>query len=170
MSLRRKRTRLTTVIVLLAAAALLYRLTAPARSRWGTSAPTPSSFTALCTRVIDGDTIELASGEHVRYIGIDTPEMRPVEAWAEAATEANRKLVEGKTVRVVPGVQERDRYGRLLAYVWVDDVFVNEELVRQGYARVATYPPNVRYQERFLAAEREARRARRGLWSSSPDR
>ncbi len=164
MSLRKVRTRLTSVIVLLAAAVLLYRLTAPARVR--PEAPPLEGFTAVCTRVIDGDTIELDSGEHVRYIGIDTPEMRPLEAWAEAATKANRELVEGKTVLVVPGVQQRDRYGRLLAYVWVDDVFVNEELVRRGYARVATYPPNVRYQERFLAAEREARGADRGLWST----
>ncbi len=120
---------------------------------------------ALCTRVIDGDTIELSDGEHVRYIGIDTPEMRPVEAWAEAATEANRELVEGRIVRLELDVQERDRYGRLLAYVWVGDLLVNEELVRRGLAQVSTYPPNVRYERRFLAAQREARAAGCGLWS-----
>lgn len=120
----------------------------------------------LCTRVIDGDTIEVLGGERVRYIGIDTPEMRPIEAWAEAATSANRELVEGRMVRLELDVQERDRYGRVLAYVWVGGLLVNEELVRLGYAQVSTYPPNVRYQERFLAAEGEARAAGRGLWGA----
>lgn len=126
-------------------------------------------FEALCTRVIDGDTIELADGEHVRYIGMDTPEMRPVEAYAKAATEANRELVEGKTVRLVLDVEKRDRYGRLLAYVYVDGTFVNAELVRRGLAQVATYPPNVRHQDHFLKLQRQAREAGRGLWSDPPE-
>lgn len=129
------------------------------------SDPITSGARVLCTRVIDGDTIEVLGGERVRYIGIDTPEMRPMEAWAEAATAANRELVEGRMVRLELDVQKRDRYGRVLAYVWVDDLMVNEELVRRGYARVSTYPPNVRYQERLLAAERAARDMRRGLWA-----
>jgi micrococcal nuclease len=129
--------------------------------------PPPEGFVAECTRVIDGDTIELSDGEHVRYIGMDTPEMRPVEEYAEAATEANRELVEGKTVIVVPDVELRDRYGRLLAYIYVDDTFVNAELVRRGLAQVATYPPNVRYQGYFLKLQREAREAGRGLWSDT---
>jgi micrococcal nuclease len=126
----------------------------------------PSEFEAKVTRVIDGDTVELANGEHVRYIGMDTPEMRPVEDFAKAATEANRKLVERETVRLVLDVEERDRYGRLLAYVYVDDTFVNAELVRRGLAQVATYPPNVKHQEEFLKLQREAREEGRGLWSS----
>ncbi|MEA3401726.1 MAG: thermonuclease family protein [Armatimonadota bacterium] len=129
----------------------------------------PNSGEALCTRVIDGDTIELADGEHVRYIGIDTPEMRPVEAWAEAATRANRELVEGKILRLVLDVEERDRYGRLLAYVYVDDTFVNAELVRRGLAQVVTYPPNVRHQDELLRLQRQAREAGRGLWSDADD-
>jgi micrococcal nuclease len=125
----------------------------------------PQEFTAKCTRVIDGDTIELENGENVRYIGMDTPEMRPVEAWAKRATEVNRELVEGEIVRLVLDVEERDRYGRLLAYVYVDDTFVNAELVRRGLAQVATYPPNVKHQEHYLKLQREAREEGRGLWS-----
>lgn len=132
----------------------------------GAGAPLTTDGEVLCTRVIDGDTIEVLVGERVRYIGIDTPELRPSEAGAEAATAANRRLVEGRVVRLEMDVQPRDRYGRLLAYVWVGDLLVNEELVRLGYAQVSTYPPNVRYQERLLAAEREARAAGRGLWGA----
>ena len=129
-------------------------------------APTyPEEFEALCTRVIDGDTIVLEDGERVRYIGMDTPEMRPIEAFGEAATEANRELVEGKTVRLVLDVERRDRYQRLLAYVYVGDTFVNAELVRRGLAQIATYPPNVRHEADFLRLQREARASERGLWS-----
>ncbi len=139
---------------------------APAR-RAAARDRSPEGFRALCTRVIDGDTIELLDGERVRYIGMDTPEMRPVEAYAKAATEANRELVEEKMVRLVLDVEERDRYGRLLAYVYVDDTFVNAELVRRGLAQVATYPPNVRHEEHFLKLQRQAREAGRGLWSDA---
>ncbi len=138
----------------------------PAR-RAATQDQSTEGFRALCTRVIDGDTIELLDGERVRYIGMDTPEMRPVEAWAKAATEANRELVEEQMVRLVLDVEERDRYGRLLAYVYVDDTFVNAELVRRGLAQVSTYPPNVRHEDHFLKLQREAREAGRGLWSDT---
>ncbi len=125
--------------------------------------------TYLVTRVIDGDTIELANGEKVRYIGVDTPELhhpqKEVEYYAREAYEANRRLVEGKRVRLELDVEERDRYGRILAYVYVDDLMVNEWLVANGYARVATFPPNVKYAERFLQLEREARQAKVGLWA-----
>lgn len=125
--------------------------------------------TYLVTRVIDGDTIELSNGEKVRYIGVDTPELhhpqKEVEYYAREAYEANRRLVEGKRVRLELDVEERDRYGRILAYVYVDDLMVNEWLVANGYARVATFPPNVKYAERFLQLEREARQAKIGLWA-----
>lgn len=124
------------------------------------------------TQVIDGDTIEVevdGSRERVRYIGIDTPERddeRPeVRAMARRATEANRRLVGGRRVRLEFDAEERDRYGRLLAYVWVGDTLVNERLLREGYAQLLTIPPNVRYAERFLAAQREAREEGLGLWS-----
>lgn len=129
----------------------------------------PQEFSALCTRVIDGDTIELLSGERVRYIGIDAPEMRPtVEPWAKEATEANREMVERQMVRLVLDVEERDRYGRLLAYVYVDDIFVNAELVRTGLATVLFYWPNVKHEDYFRELEEQAREERRGIWSGLP--
>ena len=131
----------------------------------------PDSVEALAVRAVDGDTIEVEiEGESykVRYIGIDTPELhhptKPVEYYAQEAYEKNRELVEGKTVYLEKDVSETDRYGRLLRYVYVGDVFVNAYLVQQGYALVSTYPPDVKYQERFLELQREAREAGRGLW------
>ncbi|MEA3494250.1 MAG: thermonuclease family protein [Candidatus Margulisiibacteriota bacterium] len=122
----------------------------------------------LVTRVIDGDTIELANGERVRYIGIDTPETKhpekPVQYFGKEAYEANKKLVEGKKVRLEFDVQKRDKYGRILAYVYVDNIFVNAWLVENGYAYAATYPPNVKYQESFLKLQKEARKNKRRLW------
>lgn len=127
------------------------------------------------TRVVDGDTIEVQLGGalyRVRYIGMDTPELtdsRPeVRALAQEATRVNESLVGGKTVLLEKDVSETDRYGRLLRYVYVGELFVNAELVRLGYAQVATYPPDVKYQELFLELEREARQAGRGLWASVP--
>ena len=121
-------------------------------------------------RVLDGDTIELENGERVRYIGINTPEIahppRGAEFFGPKAAEANRELVEGKRVRLEFDVQKRDRYGRLLAYVYVDSLFVNAELVKRGYAYAYTYPPNVKYAELFVRLQREAREAGRGLWGA----
>jgi len=115
-------------------------------------------------RVIDGDTIEVelaGESERVRYIGIDTPETNDpraaVRELAEEARRANARLVEGRKVRLELDVEERDRYGRLLAYVWVGDTMVNEALVRSGHAAPYTFPPNVRYVERFVEAARDAR-------------
>ncbi|MFQ5680221.1 MAG: thermonuclease family protein [Gemmatimonadota bacterium] len=129
------------------------------------------------TRVIDGDTIEIELGgrrERVRYIGIDTPELgdrrAEVRRLAVRASEANARLVKGRRVRLELDVERRDRYGRLLAYVWVGDTLANEWLVRRGFARIYTYPPNVRYAERFLAAERAAREEGRGLWGEGERR
>ena len=125
-------------------------------------------------QVVDGDTIEVCciggKREKVRYIGIDTPETKHptkgVEAYGKEASEANRKLVAGRSVRLEFDVQQRDKYGRLLAYVYLEDgTFVNARLVEQGYAQVMTVPPNVKHQELFLRLQREAREARRGLWS-----
>ena len=124
-------------------------------------------------RVIDGDTIQVCCifGDRVtvRYFGVDTPEihhpMKGVERAGKEASEANRKLVDGKTVRLEFDVQEQDRYGRLLAYVYLEEgTFVNAWLVENGYAVVMTIPPNVKHQELFLKLQREAREERRGLW------
>ena len=123
--------------------------------------------------VVDGDTIKVAVGGRVyrlRYIGIDTPETKHPrigrECYGAEAATANSKLVAGKVVELEKDVSETDRYGRLLRYVWLGDVLVNERLVRDGYAVSSTYPPDVKYQERFLAAQRSARDAGAGLWGS----
>ena len=122
--------------------------------------------TARVTRVIDGDTITIEGGYKVRYIGIDAPEIYPqVEAFGIEAWQANRKLVEGKEVRLERDISETDRYGRLLRYVYVDDVLVNAELVRLGLARAKAYPPDTRYQEYLEEMEAEAREAGRGIWA-----
>jgi micrococcal nuclease len=130
-------------------------------------------------RVIDGDTIELASGIHVRYIGIDTPELRRRvgtrwitvnEPYAREAYEFNRSLVEGRPVRLETDDESTDRYGRLLAYVYVADpstgawILANAELVRAGLARVMPVAPNRRYEDRFKGLETEARKRGAGLW------
>lgn len=135
--------------------------------------PTPDAQTARVLRVVDGDTIVVDLGgrrENVRYIGVDTPETvapnRPVECFGREASAENKRLVDGKTVRLERDVSDRDRYGRLLRYVYLDDRMVNEELVRQGFATAVTYQPDVRENARFRQLERDARRENRGLWGS----
>ena len=118
---------------------------------------------ALATRIIDGDTIEIEGGYRVRYIGIDTPEKGESYYWE--ALQANRNLVEDRKVRLEKDVEDKDEYGRLLRYVWFDNIMVNAELVRLGYAYSYSYPPNVKYQTYFLQMEKEAREHKRGLWS-----
>jgi micrococcal nuclease len=112
--------------------------------------------------VFDGDTVELSDGRKVRYIGLNTPERD--QPFYEEAREANRKLVEGMPVLIELDVQVTDRYGRLLAYVWVGEQLVNLELVRQGYGSAYTQAPNLRHTDAILAAEQEARAAQVGLW------
>ena len=131
----------------------------------------PRGLEGTVERIVDGDTIHVRIGdrvEKVRYIGVNTPEVhhptKGEEPGGLEASEVNRRLVTGKHVRLELDVQERDRYGRLLAYVWVGETMVNAELVRLGYAQVMTIPPNVRYQEMFVKLQREAREAGRGLW------
>jgi len=125
------------------------------------------------TRVIDGDTVEICClegrPEKVRYIGVNTPETnhpsKGVEEYGHEAKEANRRLVAGKAVRLELDVDPRDRYGRLLAYVYLEDgTFVNAWLVEQGFAQVMTVPPNVKYQELLLKLQRGARDRGKGLW------
>jgi micrococcal nuclease len=135
-------------------------------------APTSASglVEARVLQVIDGDTIEvdIDGGTYaVRYIGIDLPE--PEQPGGPIATLANRQLVEGQTVRLEKDVSETDRYGRLLRYVYVGELFVNAELVRMGYARVTTYPPDVRYSQLFTQLEQQAREEGRGFWMTYAD-
>ncbi len=124
-------------------------------------------------RVIDGDTIEIAGGQKIRYIGIDTPETvhpsEPVGCYGVEASNKNKELVLNKDVRVERDISETDQYGRLLRYVYVGDLMVNEHLVREGYANSSSYPPDIKYQNRFTEAERLARDEGKGLWSSFCD-
>jgi micrococcal nuclease len=132
----------------------------------------PRVLLARVLEVIDGDTIKVAIGDRteiIRYIGINTPEThhptRRAEPGGREATDVNRTLLAGQQVRLELDVQERDRYRRLLAYVYVGDKMVNAELVQRGYAQVMTIPPNVRHQEFLLKLQREAREEKRGLWA-----
>ncbi len=119
-------------------------------------------------RVIDGDTIVLENGKIVRYLGIDTPELNikkgKPECYSIEAKKKNEELVLGKKVRLEKDVSETDKYGRLLRYVYVETIFVNEYLVREGYATILTYPPDVKYADLFLKFQQEARENQRGLW------
>jgi micrococcal nuclease len=126
-------------------------------------------------KVVDGDTIAVQLGAaraKVRYIGVDTPETkdprRPVQCYGQQAADFNARLVAGERVRLVRDVEARDRYGRLLAYVYRvrDGLFVNAELARLGYAQPLTIAPDVRHAGRFAQLARQARQAGRGLWSA----
>ena len=122
-------------------------------------------------RVVDGDTFVLGNGERVRLIGIDTPETvhprKPVEYYGKEASAFTKKMIEGKRIRLEYDVQKYDHYSRLLAYVYLPDgTFLNAELIKQGYARIATFPPNVKYVDLFTRLQREARENNRGLWKS----
>ncbi len=129
---------------------------------------------ALVTRVIDGDTAEMEldeSGEEgVRFIGVDTPESvapgQPVECFGKKASRFTEALVQGERVELRFGAEQRDRYGRLLAYVYLDDRFVNAELVRLGFARTLEIAPNVDFAERFARLQQAAANAGRGLWGA----
>lgn len=135
--------------------------------------PRPDSLTerAVVARVIDGDTIlvTLQGRQYrVRYIGMDTPETvhpsLPVQCYGKEASEFNRRLVEGKSVYLERDISQVDRYGRLLRYVWLEDEMVNGILVREGYAQVATFPPDVKYVQELLELQQRARQERAGLW------
>jgi micrococcal nuclease len=133
-------------------------------------------------RVVDGDTLRLENGERVRLIGIDTPEMhesdklyrdsqktgqdvKVIQALGQRAYNFTRDLVEGKRVRLEFDVEKRDKYQRLLAYIYLKDgTFVNAEIVKHGYASLMTYPPNIKYVDTFKQLYQEARKNNRGLW------
>jgi micrococcal nuclease len=136
----------------------------------------------LVTRAVDGDTLKLENGERVRLIGIDTPEMHEsaklyrdsqrantdvntIKALGRKSYRFTRELVEGKHVRLEFDLEKRDKYGRLLAYVYLKDgTFVNAEIVRQGYASLMTIAPNVKYADLFLKLYQQARETKQGLW------
>jgi len=120
--------------------------------------------------VLDGDTIELAGGERIRYIGIDTPELghddARVRRMARKAKRFNEELVCGKKLIFESDIEKQDKYGRTLAYVFLEDgTFVNAELVREGYALIMTIPPNFKYAGLLLKLQKEAEEGKRGFWS-----
>jgi len=122
--------------------------------------------------VIDGDSIILNDVErtNVRYLGLNAPEVlrydSPGEPFSEEAKNLNQHLVGEKKIRLEFDNERYDPYGRTLAYVFVDDVLVNEELVRVGFARAFIIQPNDKYAERIIQAQEEAKRERRGIWSA----
>ena len=124
--------------------------------------------TFLVVRVMDGDTIKLENGEVVRYLLIDTPETteEPVDCYGPEATDRNRELVEGRRVTLERDESDRDAYGRLLRYVYVDGTLVQGLLVREGFGYVYSRQPDVRYLKDMAALEREARADSAGLWSA----
>lgn len=124
------------------------------------------------TRVIDGDTIEIEGGERVRYLGIDTPETvnprEPVQCFGKEAGLKNQELVKNQEVRLEKDLTDRDKYNRLLRYVWLGQTLVNLELVKRGFAYSYSYPPDVKYQEKFVQAQAQAQEQKRGLWTACP--
>lgn len=129
----------------------------------------------LVTKVVDGDTIKIESGETVRLIGLDTPETvdprRPVGCFGKEASNKLKSLVEGKRVILEKDISDTDKYKRLLRYIYLplgDNqlLFINDYLIREGFATALTYPPDVKYTNQFLEAQREAKNQSRGLWGS----
>jgi micrococcal nuclease len=133
----------------------------------------PRTADAYVTRVVDGDTVEAQIGdevEDVRLIGIDTPETvkpeAPVECFGPHASSFTHRVLEAQPVRMVFGVERRDIYGRLLAYVYIGHRFFNAELVRRGLARTLEIPPNTLHSALFRRLELRAAGAGRGLWGA----
>ena len=129
----------------------------------------------LVTHVVDGDTIEISTGEKIRLLGVDTPETvdprRPVGCFGKEASNKLKSLLEGKRVYLEKDFSETDKYDRLLRFVYLplennDRLFVNDYLIREGFAKVLTIPPDVKFTERFLQAQTEARENSRGLWGN----
>ncbi|MFA6320541.1 MAG: thermonuclease family protein [Candidatus Omnitrophota bacterium] len=148
----------------------------------GKAAPAQKEKSSIA-RVIDGDTLKLSDGRRVRLVGVDTPELhysdklvrdsrrtrrdiKEVQAMGQKSAAFTKQLCEGKTVRIVSDVRKTDKYGRLLAYLYLEDgTFVNAKILEEGYGQVMTIPPNVKYADYFLKLERRAREDRKGLWA-----
>jgi len=123
--------------------------------------------------VIDGDTVKLENGETLRYIGIDTPEIKikqngrfsyKPQPFALEAKRLNERLVKNKMVHIEFDVEKTDRYKRLLGYCFVDNTLVNAKLVEEGFAVIYTFPPNVKYVETLVNAQKNARKNAKGMW------
>lgn len=125
---------------------------------------------ARVIKVIDGDTVWLSDKRKVRYIGINSFEMndkrKDITCLAEKSKEANIKLVENKEVEMEKDISETDKYGRLLRYLWINGVMVNEELIKNGWAQVSTFPPDIKYQERLRIEQIKAKLNNLGIWGN----
>lgn len=180
---------ITTLLLIISGFVFLWFGLHPANTPLSTPSPTPlvevtpvATSSAVVgiegertyvTKVIDGDTFEIENGATVRFIGIDTPETvdprRPVGCFGKQASNETKSLILGKVVILQRDISDSDKYGRLLRYVFLplDDgrvLFVDDYLVREGFARVYTYPPDVKYNEQLREAEIEARENKKGLW------
>jgi micrococcal nuclease len=165
------------IALLLIAAAILLRPWAWDDGR-GPEAGAAERLTGRVVRAVDGDTLEVAlddgATETVRLIGVDTPETvkpdTPVQCFGPQASAFEHRTVEGRRVRLLTGVEPRDVYGRLLAYVWVEGPnrprFLEAELLRRGLARTLTFHPNDRFADRFEKLERKSSQAGKGLWNA----
>lgn len=126
--------------------------------------------TARVISVIDGDTIKIELNNqkvNLRYIGINAPELDSAErVIAEQALQFNAQMVENQTVTLYKDISDTDRFGRLLRYVFVDDIFVNYELIRMGFARQRDYPPDSACKDLFVSAQTEAISMHRGIWKT----
>lgn len=181
--MRRKKEPAYIQLIVLAAALVVYlTFTALPISK---GAQPPDGELHPVSRIVDGDTLKLSSGESVRLIGIDTPELhfsdkllrdarkslrdiKTIQALGKRSADFTKKLCRDKKVRLIFDVQKRDKYGRLLAYVYLEDgTFVNARIVEEGYAQVLTITPNVKHADYFLKLERDARTNRRGLWAGT---
>jgi micrococcal nuclease len=162
------RGQLGSLLLLVLVAAIVVR---PWEAGFGSNGAGPAAASAYVARAVDGDTIEVALDgrrEDVRLIGVDTPETvkpdTPVQCFGPRASAFEHSVVEQRRVRLVFGVERRDVYGRLLAYVYLGHRFLNAELVRRGLARTLAIPPNTRFAERFARLQSAAARAGKGLW------
>lgn len=163
---RRKKASLMVILTLVVAIAFVIF---PEETQGDLAGPYP------VTRVVDGDTIVVAiSGEEtkVRLIGVDTPEsVHPDETrnvpYGKISSEFTRNALEGELVYLEYDVEPTDQYGRILAYVWLDDVMFNKVLLMEGHGVLATYPPNVRYVDEFTTLQTQARADGKGLWADT---
>jgi micrococcal nuclease len=164
---------LGSILLLVAGVALLLAGRGDDAGSSGPGGSQPKRAEALVVEVVDGDTARMAiegREQSVRYIGIDTPESvipgeRP-ECFGKRAAGLNRELVDGERVTLVFGDERRDHYGRLLAYVYLGERFVNAEIVRRGYARTLAIAPNTDFADRLDRLQQAAANAGRGLWGA----
>ncbi len=116
------------------------------------------------THIVDGDTFDIASGQRIRMIGIDTPERG--EYFYKEASIRLKELIDGKEVILIKDVSETDRYGRLLRHVYLNGVWINKQMIDEGFAKLLTFPPDVEHVQIFKQAQKKARDAKRGMWAN----